>query len=318
MSHLSERAGWRAPILGEAKQLDLPSGRLRYHDVGSGPAIVFVHGLLVNANLWRKLVERLAPDFRCVVLDLPLGSHTLPLRDGTTHGPPAMAALIADAVEALDLEDATIVGNDSGGALAQIVVTTRPERIGKLVLTSCDYRDNFPPKLFSYFKPAAAIPGAMWLLLQPLRLRPLRRTPIAFGWLTKRPIDRAAEDSYLLPSMEDGAVRADGRAFVNSSDIAQTNAAADRLPQFAKPALIAWAKDDRVFPIADAHKLRRRPPGRPRRAGRGRLHLLDGGQPRPARRADRRLRPRARRGAAVAAPREQAARPYVPVNVRPG
>lgn len=255
MSHLSERAGWRAPILGEAKQLDLPSGRLRYHDVGSGPAIVFVHGFLVNANLWRKLVERLAPDFRCVVLDLPLGAHTLPLRADADNSPPAVAELIADAIAALELDDVALVGNDSGGALSQIVVTTRPERIGRLVLTSCDYRDNFPPKLFSYFKPAAAIPGAFLLLLQPMRLRTVRRTPIAFGWLTKRPIDGAAEDSYLLPSMEDGAIRTDGRAFVKGSDVAQTNAAADRLPRFDKPALIAWSKDDRVFPVADAHKL---------------------------------------------------------------
>jgi pimeloyl-ACP methyl ester carboxylesterase len=255
MSHLSERASWRAPILGEAKQLDLPSGRLRYHDVGSGPPIVFVHGLLVNANLWRKLVERLTPDFRCIVLDLPLGSHVLPLRAGTAHGPPAMATLIADAIEALALDDVTLVGNDSGGALSQIVVTTRPERIGRLVLTSCDYRDNFPPKLFAYFKPAAAIPGALWALLQPMRLRSPRRSPIAFGWLTKRPIDRAAEDSYVLPSIQDSAARADARAFIRGADTAQTNAAADRLPQFAKPALIAWSGDDRVFPIADAHKL---------------------------------------------------------------
>ncbi len=255
MSNLTERASWRAPALGAAKELDLPGGRIRYHDAGSGPAIVFVHGFLVNANLWRKLVERLAPDFRCVVLDLPLGSHTLPLRAGVAHGPPAMADLIAEAIAALELDDVTLIGNDSGGALCQIVATTHPDRIGRLVLTSCDYRDNFPPKLFAFFKPAAAIPGAMWLLLQPMRLRPMRRTPITFGWLTKRPIDRAAEDSYVLPSMEDRSIRADGRAFVNGSDVAQTNAAADRLAEFDKPALIAWSGDDRVFRVADAHKL---------------------------------------------------------------
>lgn len=251
----AERARWRAPILGEARVLELPSSRLRYHDVGSGPAIVFVHGLLVNANLWRKVVERLVPDFRCIVLDLPLGSHVLPLTAGTPNGVPDVATAIADAIEKLDLDDVTLVGNDSGGALSQVVVTTRPERIGRLVLTSCDYRDNFPPKLFSYFKPAAVIPGLLWALLQPLRLRLPRRSPIAFGWLTKRPIERAAEDSYLLPAMSDAAVRADVRAFIKGADVSQTNAAADRLPEFDKPALIAWSADDRVFPIADAHKL---------------------------------------------------------------
>ncbi len=251
----AERARWRAPILGEARVLDLPNRPLRYHDAGSGPAIVFVHGILVNANLWRKLVERLAPDFRCIVLDLPLGSHVVPLAAGTPNAVPDVAASIADAIEALDLDDVTLVGNDSGGALSQIVVTTRPERIGRLVLTSCDYRDNFPPKLFSYFKPAAAVPGLLWALLQPLRLRLARRSPIAFGWLTKQPIERAAEDSYLLPALSDAAVRGDVRAFIRSADVAQTNAAADRLPEFGKPALIAWSADDRVFPVADAHKL---------------------------------------------------------------
>jgi pimeloyl-ACP methyl ester carboxylesterase len=256
MSQLSERAAWRSPILGEAKLLDLPNGRrLRYYDVGTGPTLVFVHGLLVNANLWRKLVEQLKPDFRCVVLDLPLGSHVLPLAPGTPNAVPDVAASIADAIAALDLDDVTLIGNDSGGALSQIVVTSRPERIGKLVLTSCDYRDNFPPKLFSYFKPAAAVPGLLWALLQPMRLRSQRRSPIAFGWLTKRPIDRAAEDSYVFPSIHSRAIRADARAFIKGADTAQTNAAADRLPQFDKPALIAWSKDDRVFPIADAHKL---------------------------------------------------------------
>lgn len=255
-NQIADRSRWRAPALGPARVLDLPGGRrLAYHDVGSGPALVFAHGLLVNANLWRKLVERLAPDFRCVVLDLPLGSHVLPLAAGTPNTVPDVAASIADAIEALELDDVTLVGNDSGGALSQIVVTTRPERIGRLVLTSCDYRDNFPPKLFSYFKPAAAFPPLLWALMQPMRFHLPRRSPLAFGWLTKRPIERAAEDSYILPILGDRGVRADAVDFIKSADVALTNAAADRLPQFDRPALIAWSADDRAFPVADAHKL---------------------------------------------------------------
>jgi pimeloyl-ACP methyl ester carboxylesterase len=255
MTTSTDRSRWRAPVLGEAKTLDLGDRRMRYHDVGSGPTLVFVHGLLVNANLWRKVVERLVPDFRCVVLDLPLGSHAQPLAPGVENTVPGVAKSIADAIEALGLEDVTLIGNDSGGALSQIVVTTHPERIGRLVLTSCDYRDNFPPKLFAYFKPAARLPGLMWLLLQPMRLRLPRRSPIAYGWLTKRPIDHAAEDSYILPILGDPGVRADARSFIKSADVSQTNAAADRLPRFDKPALIAWAAEDRAFPVADAHKL---------------------------------------------------------------
>jgi pimeloyl-ACP methyl ester carboxylesterase len=253
----AERASWRAPILGEAHALDLPGGRLRYHDVGSGPTLVFVHGLLVNANLWRKVVERLAPDFRCVVLDLPLGAHRLPLAPDAANGPLDVAGLIADALEALALDDVTLVGNDSGGTLAQLVVTTRPERVGRLVLTSCDYRDNFPPKLFAYFKPVAKVPALLWLIAQPMRFRLPRRSPVAFGWLTKRPIDRPAEDSYVLPSITDATARRDARKFILGADTSITNTAADRLRDFRKPALIAWSADDRAFPVDDAHGLAR-------------------------------------------------------------
>jgi len=250
-----QRREWRAPVLGERRVLDLPSGRIAYHDVGSGPTIVFVHGLLVNANLWRKVVERLSGDFRCVVLDLPLGSHLLPLAPGTDNTPKAVATMVADAIDALELEDVTLVGNDSGGTLSQFVVTTRPERIGRLVLTSCDYRDNFPPKLFSYFTPVAKAPLLMYLMFQPMRFRAPRRSPIAFGWLTKRPIDRDAEDSYVFPGLQDRAIREDARRFILGADKADTNAAADLLPKFDKPALIAWSGDDRAFPVEDAHGL---------------------------------------------------------------
>jgi pimeloyl-ACP methyl ester carboxylesterase len=186
---------------------------------------------------------------------MPLGSHELPLRQGAPTGAPAAAEMVADAVDALGLEGVTLVGNDSGGAISQIVVTSRAARIGRLVLTSCDYRDNFPPRLFSYFKPAAAVPGLMWALLQPMRVGLPRRSPIAFGWLTKRPIDRPAEDSYLYPAITNAAIRRDARGFIRGSDPSQTNAAADRLGRFDRPALIAWSADDRVFPEADGRRL---------------------------------------------------------------
>jgi pimeloyl-ACP methyl ester carboxylesterase len=249
------RAVWRDPVLGESRELGLSPGRLRAFATGDGPPIVFVHGLLVNANLWRKVVARLAPDFRCIALDLPLGSHSLPMPDGADLSPHGLSDLIADAIAALDLDDVTLVGNDTGGALCQMVATRRPERIGRLVLTSCDYRDNFPPPMFAYFKPAAAIPGAMKVLMAPMRLRVLRRLPIAFGWLVKRPIDRAAEDSYVLAGMTVPGVERDVKRVIGGLDKRYTNEAADRLRQFAKPALIAWSREDRFFKPADAERL---------------------------------------------------------------
>jgi len=250
-----DKATLRDPALGAARELDLPQGRLRCFEAGTGSPIVFLHGLLVNANLWRKVVARLSPDFRCIALDLPLGSHTIPMPEAADLTPHGLADLIADAIEALALEDVTLVGNDTGGALCQMVVTRRSDRIGRLVLTSCDYRDNFPPPMFSYFKPAAAIPGAMKLLMAPMRLRAPRRLPFAFGWLVNRPIDRQAEDSYLLAGMVVGGVERDLKRVIKGLDKSYTNEAADRLGTFDKPALIAWSREDRFFKPAHARRL---------------------------------------------------------------
>jgi pimeloyl-ACP methyl ester carboxylesterase len=251
----NDNALWRDPGLGEARELELRQGRVRAFDEGAGPPIVFVHGLLVNANLWRKVVPALSSDFRCVTLDLPLGSHALPMPEGADLSPHALGDLIADSIEALELEDVTLVGNDTGGALCQMVVTRRPERIGRLVLTSCDYRDNFPPAMFAYFKPAAAIPGGIRALMAPMRLRAPRRLPFAFGWLVKRRIDRPAEDSYVLAVTTVPGVGRDLRQVIRGLHTRYTNEAADELGSFRRPALIAWSREDRFFKPTDAERL---------------------------------------------------------------
>ncbi len=250
-----ERATWRDPGLGQPRELDLAQGRLRCFQAGAGAPIVFVHGLLVNANLWRQVVPKLSPDFHCVTLDLPLGSHELPMKRDADLSPSGVANLIADAIEALELEEVTLVGNDTGGALCQLLVTSRPERIGRLVLTSCDYRDNFPPPMFAYFKLLPALSPLVPALFAPLRLRAARRLPFAFGQLTHRPIERRAEDSYILPVLRDRRVRADLSSVIRGMDRRLTNEAADHLKDFERPALIAWSRDDRLFPLEHAERL---------------------------------------------------------------
>jgi len=250
-----QRSAWRSPALGEHRTLDLPGGRLRVHETGTGEPIVFVHGLLVNANLWRNVVDSLSKDFRCVTLDMPLGSHLVPAGANADLTPPGLGALVAQALEALELEDVTLVGNDTGGALCQIVVTTRPERVGRLVLTSCDYRDNFPPAAFRPLKGLVRVPGLTQAILTSLRPRAPRRLPLAFGWLAKRPIDPAAEDSYVLPALADRAVREELRRALPAIHPRHTREAADRLRDFDRPALIAWSKEDRFFPTRHAEEL---------------------------------------------------------------
>jgi pimeloyl-ACP methyl ester carboxylesterase len=241
--------------LGPQQEVRLPGGTVRYRERGAGPPVLFVHGLLVNGALWRKVVPDLAPDFRCIAPDWPLGSHEVPLGDGVDRSPGGMAQLIADFMAALELQDVTLVGNDSGGALCQLVVTRHPERVGRLVLTPCDAFENFPPKMFRYLTVAAKVPGALTLLVQSMRPRVTRRTPIAFGWLTKRPLPGPVSDHYVQPVIRDRRIREDARAFMLGVDPADTIAAAEKLREFDRPALLAWAPEDRFFPIAHAERL---------------------------------------------------------------
>lgn len=117
-------------------QVSLPQGTVRYLDEGTGPTLVFVHGILVNSLLWRKVIPLLSERFRCVAPDLPLGAHSIPLHPNADVTPPGVARLVADFLEALDLREVTLVGNDTGGAICQLVIARHPERIARLVLTN--------------------------------------------------------------------------------------------------------------------------------------------------------------------------------------
>jgi pimeloyl-ACP methyl ester carboxylesterase len=236
--------------------VDLSAGRIRYRDSGEGPPIVFVHGLLVDGRLWRKVTPPLEKDFRCIVPDLPLGAHTIPMNDGADVTPPGLARLITELIEKLDLRDVTLVGNDTGGALTQIAMTQSPERIGRVVLTPCDAFDNFLPPMFKGLQVLARVQPLLTAFVQPLRLRPLRRLPIAFGWLTKRPnSDPEVEDAWVRAFFTRPGTRGDVTRILRAIDDRYTKEAAERLRSFDKPVLIAWATEDKVFPLEHAHRL---------------------------------------------------------------
>ena len=239
----------------QIREITLEPGTIRYRDVGRGEPIVFVHGALVNGDLWRKVVPLLASEFRCIVPDLPLGSHRQPMRPDADLSPPALARAIAELIEKLDLRDVTLVGNDTGGALCQLVVTRHPERIGRLVLTPSDAFENFPPKLFSGFLLAARVPALLGAILQTTRFRSVARSPLVFGWLAKHGLDDTTLDSYLRPVRESRGVLHDLAKVARGIDPRLTLEAAERLRDFAKPVLLAWAPEDELFPIAHAERL---------------------------------------------------------------
>lgn len=250
----NENRFWRDSSIGTPRDIELSGGPLRVFEAGAGEPIVFVHGALVNANLWRKVVPILSPDFHCVTLDMPLGSHELPV-PGADLSPYGIADMIAEAVEALGLDQPTIVANDSGGGLTQIALGRHPELAGRVVLTSCDAYDNFPPTFFKVLLAPARIPWLTGPLFAPLRIRALRSAPFAFGWLMKSKLDPLQGDSFMRPVLTEKAIAKDFARFMGGFDPKFTLEAIERLRSYDRPVLIAWSQDDRFFPTAHAERL---------------------------------------------------------------
>jgi pimeloyl-ACP methyl ester carboxylesterase len=238
------------------KEIELSAGIVRYHDVGQGEPIVFVHGLLVSSALWRKVVPPLSRTHRCIVPDWPLGSHPVALKPDADVSPLAVAAMIAEFLDALGLEDVTLVGNDSGGGLCQLVVTRHPRRIGRLVLTTCDAFEVFPPKAFKYLAWVVRVPGLMRALVWAmLRFPSLRQLSIAYGALTRERLPDEITAGYLQPGSEDAGVRRDVGKFLIGMTPRLTLDAAAALPRFDRPTLIVWSKSDRFFPLTLGERL---------------------------------------------------------------
>src|SRR6266516_673361 len=233
----------------------LPQGTIHYRESGEGEPIVFLHGLLVDGRLWRKVTPLLEDRFRCIVPDLPLGSHTIPLDPDADLSPTGLAGIVDGFLEALDLENVTLVANDTGGAIAQITAANHPERIGRLVLTNCDAFENFLPPAFRPLQWSARVPGGLTALLQGMRLAPLRRLPIAYGWLIKRDFADASTREWVEPYLSDRAIRRDTIKVLRGISPSYTLEAAERLSSFDRPAILAWAVEDRFFKLNFAERL---------------------------------------------------------------
>ena len=214
--------------------------------------VVFLHGLLTDHTLWRKVLPALGDGIEAVTPTLPLGSHTTPV-PGMDLTPPGLARHVAGLLEPYD--DVLLVGNDTGGAIAQLVAAHHPERLGGLVLTNCDAYERFFPPLFRPLQLAARVPGGVEAIAATLRVPAARRLPIAYGRLAKRPIERAVTDAWAAPSREP-AIRHDLRRVLRGVDPRHLHDAVPRLRRFEKPVTLAWAREDRlVFPPSLAERL---------------------------------------------------------------
>jgi pimeloyl-ACP methyl ester carboxylesterase len=246
----------RSPLLGHEHEVRLPAGTVRYRERGSGRPVVFVHGFLTNADLWRGVAAPLSESCRCIAPDWPLGSHTVAMEPDADLTPHGIARLIADFLEELDLDDVVLVGNDTGGALAQMVATRHPERLGALVLTPCDAFSNFPAWWSKPLRPIGRHPRLMRVVGTPLRARAVQRLPLVYGWVVKRHPPPEIAAGWVEPGLRDAGVRRDfGKAFA-ATHPSQTLEAARLLPEFGKPALVVWSTErTRIYPLAHGERL---------------------------------------------------------------
>jgi len=239
--------------LKDRRDVSLAAGTVRYRDAGQGRPVVFAHAYLTDGRFWDGVVDRLSDRFRCLAPDWPCGAHRVALNPDADLSPPGIAALIASFLEALELSDVTIVGNDSGGAISQVLVTRHPERIGRLVLTNCDTHENFPPGIFKAMPPIARIPGGMSVLSAPFRIGPLARA--AYRGFVRNPLPPELIASWMEPSAHDAGIRRDLKKMTAAMDKRHTLAAAEKLRGSQLPILLAWAPGDRFFPISYAERL---------------------------------------------------------------
>jgi pimeloyl-ACP methyl ester carboxylesterase len=240
------------------EKIELSAGTIEYEDTGGdGPVLVLLHGLMMDASLWDGVTADLSADHRCVVPTLPLGAHRHAMRAGADLSLPGIAKLAAEFLDHLDLRDVTLVGNDTGGALVQLLMCASDARIGRAVLASCDAFDNFPPGLTGKtLLLSGKLPAPMFgLFMQQMRLRAVRRLPIAFGWLTKR--GDAAAARWMAPVLTRPEIRRDTVRMLRAAaaDTGFLLAAAKRLPDFSRPALVVWASQDRVMPAEHGRRL---------------------------------------------------------------
>jgi pimeloyl-ACP methyl ester carboxylesterase len=249
--------------------IDISAGTIHYEATGpeNGRPVVFVHGYMMGAQLWRQVSERLADlGLRCIAPTWPLGAHPVPLRAGADRTINGVARMVAEVLTALDLQDVVLVGNDSGGVVTQLVAVHHPERLGALVLTSCDAFEHFPPPILKPVILAAKSKTVFRTAIQAMRAPIVRKR--AFDGLAHSNIDELTE-LWVRPAMSLPAVAEDLRQFTLSLRTEVTTGVAACLPEIDKPTLIAWSADDVFFEQEDGARLAATIPN-------ARLEIIDG------------------------------------------
>ncbi|MFV8050034.1 alpha/beta fold hydrolase [Mycobacterium sp. 48b] len=237
--------------------IEINAGTIHYEEFGpsDGRPVVFVHGYMMGGQLWRQVSARLASrGLRCIVPTWPLGAHPEPLRPGADRSIRGVANIVADTLDALDLQDVVLVGNDTGGVVTQLVAVHHPDRIGALVLTSCDAFEHFPPPILKPLIAAARTKAVFRSAAQLVRIPAVRKR--AYAGLAHSNIDALTRE-WVRTARSNPAIAEDLRQLTLSLRTEVTTGVAARLPEFDKPTLIAWSADDVFFELGDGERLAR-------------------------------------------------------------
>ncbi len=246
--------------------VETPSGRIGYVEFGSGPVALFVHGVLLNGYLWRHQLAGLADVRRCIAVDLLAHGRT-EIESTQDVSSNANATMLLECLDALQVDQVDLVGNDSGGGIALIFAAMHPERVRTLTLTDCDTHDNWPPEAFKPFLAMAAGGGLGVTLNAMLADKAIYRSEQALGPAYERP-DQVTDETiemYLRPHVASPKRLRNVERFLAAFDCAQTVAIESKLKALQVPTLIVWGTDDLYFDVKWARWLEKTIPGARRR-----------------------------------------------------
>jgi pimeloyl-ACP methyl ester carboxylesterase len=244
------------------RSVQTSSGRIGYVEAGSGSVALFVHGVLLNKHLWRHQLTALADVRRCIAIDL-LAHGDTEIDPGQDVSVTANANMLREVLDALEIDQVDMIGNDSGGGIAQIFAALNTVRVRSLVLTNCDTHDNWPPEAFKPFLEMAAAGGLRDTLNAMLADKAIWRSPGALGPAYEQPETVTDNDieTYLEPLVRSEQRTRDLQRFLAAFDHSHTVAVEARLRQLHAPTLIVWGTDDVYFPVKWAHWLAETIPG---------------------------------------------------------